>query len=341
MRLGGPAEYLSKLPGASGQAILSATSDGEETSSYQVELSRLDEDWDVRAERVSAPNMPSLIRVGQEVTSWLPGSSAPLVAGPDQGMALATVPPSYANGEARAFLQNLGRFAIYQAVTNILRGVSPDPSKAEPIGLSGGGLPEAVEDMLIDPSEAGLPETHASLSDLLGWAAEAKVMDRTELSMSSSLHTGARVLAFRDHHLREGQQLISAYDASEGALYLLFLSVLARHPAVPALFALEHPDAAMHPRLGRRVLGDFFRTLVQSPRPRQVFLTTHSPLVLDCLPEDGDDYRLFAVDRSPRGVTVIRPVPFREALKRGAARGYPRPLSELWLTGALGGVPSL
>jgi hypothetical protein len=71
---------------------------------------------------------------------------------------------------------------------------------------------------------------------------------------------------------------------------------------------------------------------------RQVLLTIHNPLVLDGLPLRDDRIRLFAVDRSKRGATVVNRVTITDAIMNSAEKGIP--LSQQWVMGHFGGVPS-
>ena len=131
---------------------------------------------------------------------------------------------------------------------------------------------------------------------------------------------------------------LSGYDASEGVLYLLFCAVLALHPDTPKLFAIDNFDQALNPRTARDFTAMFCRWLLAS-EDRQVLLTTHNPLVLDGLPLQDDRVRLFAVDRTKSGRTVIERVVVNDSLMRAAEKGVP--LSQQWVMGHLGGVPAI
>ena len=137
--------------------------------------------------------------------------------------------------------------------------------------------------------------------------------------------------------MSEGRNLLSGYDASEGILYLLFYTVLALHPKAPHLFAIDNFDQALNPRTARDFTRMFCQWLMEQ-KDRQVLLTTHNPLVLDGLPLHDDRVRLFAVDRSKRGHTVVKRVMVDERLLRAAKKGVP--LSQQWVMGHFGGVPS-
>ncbi len=137
--------------------------------------------------------------------------------------------------------------------------------------------------------------------------------------------------------MREGRGTLSAYDASEGALYVLFALVLLRHPRAPRTFAIENIDHALHPRLARRLV----EVMVSQAKEhdRQVLLTTHNPLVLDALNLRDDHVRLFTVDRDKRGHTIVRRLPFSDALDKAQQSGLA--LSQMWARGLIGAVPNI
>jgi predicted ATPase len=137
--------------------------------------------------------------------------------------------------------------------------------------------------------------------------------------------------------MRSDRNLLSAYDASEGALYVLFALALLFHPRAPRFFALENIDHALHPRLARALVERIGEHAKASRR--QVILTTHNPLVLDGLRLADDDIRLFTVERTEAGHTVVSRVEYTEALKKADASGLT--LSQMWTRGLLGAVPDL
>ena len=126
----------------------------------------------------------------------------------------------------------------------------------------------------------------------------------------------------------------TGYDASEGALYVLFMLTLAMHPQGPSIFSVDSFDHALNPRLARKMVQVFCEQIIENNK--HVFLTTHNPLVLDGLDLCNDDIRLFAVDRDKNGFAQITRVKVsRELINEG------QPLSRLWINGRLGGVPTL
>ncbi len=114
-------------------------------------------------------------------------------------------------------------YEIYQLDTLTLRGNIADPTQITPIGLNGGRLADAME----------------------------------ELFYEESMFTG--------------------YDASEGALYILFILTLAIYFKVPGMFAIDSFDHALNPRLAKRITEIFSKLIIENEKT--VFMTTHNPLV--------------------------------------------------------------
>jgi predicted ATPase len=145
------------------------------------------------------------------------------------------------------------------------------------------------------------------------------------------------IVRFIDKFMREGRNKLSAHDASEGALYVLFALILLHHPRAPRTFAIENVDHALHPRLARKLVE--VMAAQTKERDRQVLLTTHNPLVLDALDLRDDDVRLFTVDRDKHGHTIVRRLPFTDALEKAQQSGLT--LSQMWTRGLIGAVPNI
>ncbi|WP_428261834.1 AAA family ATPase [Haliangium sp.] len=118
---------------------------------------------------------------------------------------------------------------------------------------------------------------------------------------------------------------------------MLFAAVAATHPDAPSVLAIDNFDAALNPRLVRALMQTVSEWILAGNR--QLLLTCHNPLVLDGLPLQDDRVRLFAVDRTAKGFTTVRRVIVDDALLAKAREGWP--LSRLWVSGHLGGVPDV
>ena len=248
-------------------------------------------------------------------------------ANPERGMA-ALKAVEVTGGDALELLKLLQGYTIFSPTTPVMRGVAPEPQPRQPVGLSGGNLPHAVLRLL----EQREQDEHSEriCGDLLGlvdWA------DDISVSRAGVL------LRFRDRFMRKGANALSAYDASEGALYALFLAVVAGHHESPGLCAVDNADHGLNPRLARSLIEHLCTWYLEAPEPRQILLTTHNPLVLDGLPLQDDRVRLFTVSRTTAGRTSVRRVAIDDDLRHKAEQGWS--LSRLWVMGHLGGVPNV
>ena len=159
------------------------------------------------------------------------------------------------------------------------------------------------------------------------------------LPLSPSAAASRDAIRFRDRFMRKDQNVLSGYDASEGALYALFLAVVSGHEASPALCAVDNADHGLNPRLVRSLMEYLSQWYLDSKEPRQILLTTHNPVVLDGLPLQDDRVRLFTVSRTSSGRTSVRRVVVDGSLLKKAEQGWT--LSRLWVRGDLGGVPNV
>lgn len=241
---------------------------------------------------------------------------------------------------ARDLLELLRGYSIYCANTPALRGLVQDQQIREPLGLSGGRLPDAISELFRMGSQKGnewLAEQISQINPLIDWATSFGSGPAESLPLSPAAATTRRVVRFRDRFMREGRNVLSGYDASEGALYIIFAAVLILHPKSPRLLAIDNFDQALNPRLAMRLSQTFCGWVLAAKR--QVLLTSHNPTVLDGLPLKDDRVRLFAVDRDNRGHTVVKRVELSEDLLSKASEGWT--LSRLWVNGLIGGVPDV
>lgn len=239
-------------------------------------------------------------------------------------------------GEIKPSAEQLKDYAIYQPSTPILRGIMPDRYQTTPVGLCGGRLAEAIEELINeDDGDIKFGDLYIDeVLELVDWAANFTVSSPKKSSINSSVPTSRRVIEFQDKFMREKDRF-TAYDASEGSLYVLFLLCLAMHDRSPDVFAVDNFDQAMNPRLARAATRLFCDLIKQNSKT--VFITTHNPLVLDGLKLDDPAIRLFTVERSKKdGTAQIKRIEVTQELI-----DLDQPLSRLWINGRLGGVPNL
>jgi hypothetical protein len=277
---------------------------------------------------------------GQKIVGRSPAQAEK--TNPERGLA-ALKAVEVPDGPGIELLNALQGFVIYSPTTSVLRGVDSERQPREPVGLSGGKLPQAVSELLRQKKKRGKnPElTKQICSDalaLIDWAAAYGSADSRKMSLSPAAAAAGRVIQFRDQFMRSGRNLLSGYDASEGALYVLFLAVIAGHDESPQICAIDNADHGLNPRLARALINRLCDWYVKADR-RQLLLTTHNPLVLDGLPLQDDRVRLFTVSRTNTGRTTVRRIEVNEELLGKAKQGWT--LSRLWVMGHLGGVPDV
>lgn len=246
------------------------------------------------------------------------------------------------HANARHLLDTLRDFAIYTPTTDTLRGLLPDSQRREPLGLSGARLPEALAELLMQrKSDKRIAAAMESALELIDWAQNYGSLPRdgnTPLSESVEA-VGNLLLVFRDRYMADGRNVLTGFDASEGALYVLFMLVLAVHPKAPRFLAVDNADHGLNPRLARRLMGLVCDWVMADETGKQLLVTTHNPLVLDGLPLDNDEVRLFAVGRSRKGRTTVTRIKVDlESLQKD---GELWTVSRLWVMGHLGGMPDV
>ena len=258
---------------------------------------------------------------------------------PERGLAALKLVEAPA-GPALDLLRLLQSYVVYSPTTSVLRGVAPETQPRLPVGLSGGSLPQAIRDLLRQRKRS--KRSRRICREALGlvdWAKSFGWGPAGQLPLSPTAAASKDVVRFRDRFMRKDRNLLSGYDASEGALYTLFLAVVAGHEASPALCAVDNADHALNPRLARSLMQNLCQWYLASRQPRQILLTTHNPLVLDGLPLRDERVRLFTVSRSNSGRTAVRRVVVDSQMMKKAEKGWS--LSRLWVMGNLGGVPDV
>lgn len=231
--------------------------------------------------------------------------------------------------------EHLADYGIYQPETPILRGNTSDPVPTVPVGLSGGRLAEAVQDILTEENgeiKFGDLDEDDILS-LIDWADGFRITAPKKTTLNAGVSSTRQVIEFEDRYLKKNAYF-TGYDASEGALYVLFMLTLAMHPEAPSVFSIDNFDHALNPRLVQRLTQIFCGEILK--REKTVFLTTHNPLVLDGLDLSDDRIRLFTVNRNSKGYTTLERVQISKKLIETEM-----PLSRLWIDGYIGGVPGL
>ena len=226
-------------------------------------------------------------------------------------------------------------YGIYQPDTLTLRGNVADPTQVTPIGLNGGRLADAMEDLfsVVDDEIMFGTLSIDDVLELIEWASDIHITKPKKSNLNPGVPSTRQVIEFQDRFLKD-KSVFTGYDASEGALYVLFMLTLAMHPDVPGMFAIDSFDHALNPRLAKRITEIFSQLIIESGKT--VFMTTHNPLVLDGLNLAEDRIRLFAINKNKHGYAELNRIQIsQELLETGQS------LSRLWINGLLGGVPEL
>jgi energy-coupling factor transporter ATP-binding protein EcfA2 len=259
---------------------------------------------------------------------------------PSQGLAaLKTVelPPG---APALRLMNQLRSYGIHSPNTPSLRGLTQDLQSREPVGLAGGRLPEAVDELLATArKKPELAEALEEVRELLDWAADFSAAPSVEVRLSPSAARSRLVIQFVDRFMAKGRNTLTGYDASEGALYILYFAVMALHPKAPPCLAVDNVDQALNPRLAQKLIAAICSWTKHINGGRQWLVTAHNPAILDGLPLDDPEIRLFTVDRDSNGHTVLKRIDLAEAIKLRPNEDWT--LSRMWLNGLLGGVPNV
>ncbi|OTI58287.1 hypothetical protein CAZ10_24540 [Pseudomonas aeruginosa] len=235
-------------------------------------------------------------------------------------------------------LSTVEKFAIYSPSTPILRGIATDSSSKSPLGIYGGRLAEALNEVI---NEKNSTTDLRRFFRLLDWFKKIGTTQETEQELiSEHVNLGRLKLRYEDKYMKSTFNKLYAYDVSEGALFVLFVLVLLIHKDSPPIFALDNIDNALNPGLVRSLMGHIVQIL-KDHEEKQIFLTTHNPSTLDGLDIFNEKHRLFIVERNEEGHTKCRRIAPPEGMtkKDWEEKYFGMKLSEIWLSGAIGGMP--
>lgn len=300
--------------------------------------------WHYAVERIQHRDREWMYRDSKNVkvvreTPQLPMSlAAPLPTEGAVALVMALSPPPPVAG----LLAMLRDYRVYSFSTPILRGRSNDPWPRDPLGLGGSQLSTALGSF---QDEALRTVVRDALCELIDWVGdvygkgEGRGRPGERAQGSQGANFDAHEVEFLDRFMRPERSVISATEASEGALHVLATLVALLHPRTPRCFGLDSLDTALNPLAARALVRKLQELLSGPASDRQLFVTAHNPAVLDGLNLADPSVALFAVDRTAKGQTQIRRVDYAVAAQKAVESGAT--LSELWLTGAIGGVPNV
>jgi predicted ATPase len=304
--------------------------EGEPNALYRVSLlNPLDKPepaWSFKSEFLSSG--------GDERVTRAPVGKQELNLDETAGLAALKLVDLEPSDPASLMMRALQSYVIYTPNTPALRATVPDSQTRAPVGLAGGGLATgfAALKRSVDPDRLD------EVLGLIDWVRDVSVTESASAVLSPAVPRAKELLKFTDRFMASSRDTLTAYDASEGALYVLFAAILCLSPSSPALFAVDNLDSALNPRLVTRLVASLAGWLEHTNPNRQLLFTAHNPAVLDGLALDDPEVRLFAVERNSEGHTTVRRItPTRELQKLNAEY----PLSRLWAMGHLGAVPNV
>lgn len=218
-------------------------------------------------------------------------------------------------------------YLIFNINTNALRGITKD-SLITPLGINGEGL-----DVLISSFDKAQIDTlikYASISWL-----ESILIDKTDVFKQGGYKLGRSIsnLYFTDKFMQKKNNLFSAENANEGALHVLFYLALLISDKTPSFFAIDNIETSLNPKLCRDLILNISTLAVKYNK--QILITTHNPAVLDGLNLHDPSQRLFIVKRDDEGHTNVEQIKIKPSSENQKLK-----LSELWMRGYLGGLPS-
>ncbi|MFS8070948.1 MAG: AAA family ATPase [Byssovorax sp.] len=228
----------------------------------------------------------------------------------------------------RALASELAEFAIYNINHLALRGIQ-STSKRSPLGINGESL-----DLLISSFDKKESAELLSRSKVVAWVDKVLLDTEDELKLKGhKLGRSTSLLYFRDKFMRKSNNLFSAENANEGILHVLFYLALFISDKTPGIFGIDNIESALNPQLCRDLIKEL-AALAQSHN-KQALIATHNPAILDGLNLHDDEQRLFVVSRNDEGHTVTERIRVKPSVD-----GEKFKLSELWMRGHLGGLPT-
>lgn len=169
--------------------------------------------WRYHSEKLTVNNETVWGRSGASKTTY------------DPYVGLLMLEPNEELAEVRTEIEKFKNYAIYQPNTQALRGTLPDPYQVNPIGLCGGRLAEAIEEIIRKDEDGESYLQDLPLDDvleLIDWASGFDVA--SPKIQCKCCCTNIKKNFGIPRSLFNFKTSFTAYDASEGALYVLFCS---------------------------------------------------------------------------------------------------------------------
>lgn len=219
----------------------------------------------------------------------------------------------------RPVQSDINSFLIFHPTEKHLKEVKDSP--IFPLGIRGEGLLQYLKDMSL---QTDYKEMFESINEGLG------MLDWFDgVAVPGDLLSNEYKLSIGDKYLRDSMHFFDQRSTNEGFMFLLFYLTLFNSKDTPPFFSIDNIEAALNPRLCTELTSRLINTAKE--KDKQVIMTTHSPFVLDGLDLSDDEVRLFVARRDIDGHTRLERIMYREDRNM--------PLSELWMSGLIGGLP--
>lgn len=229
--------------------------------------------------------------------------------------------------KARAIGRMLGDYLIYSPNISALRGLSNRSIKT-PLGINGEGLDVLIASFVREQKKELLSDCH------IDWLDNILIDNKEEYKrLGYKLGRSISNLFFVDKYMQKKNNVFSAENANEGALFILFYLALFISDKTPSFFAIDNIESGLNPRLCRYLM----KTLAELAKKnnKQALITTHNPAILDGLNLHDDEQRLFVVSRNDEGQTKVERIKLKPEGQENIK------LSDLWISGQLGGIPEM
>ncbi|MDE6451886.1 MAG: ATP-binding protein, partial [Odoribacter sp.] len=229
--------------------------------------------------------------------------------------------------KALAIKRMLGDYLVYSPNISALRGFSNRSIKT-PLGINGEGLDLMIASFVSEQKQKLLFDCHVDWLDNI-------LIDNKEEYKRLGYKLGRSIsnLFFVDKYMQKKNNVFSAENANEGALFILFYLALFISDKTPSFFAIDNIESGLNPRLCRYLM----KTLAELSKKsnKQSLITTHNPAILDGLNLHDDEQRLFVVSRNDEGQTKVERIKLKPEGQENVK------LSDLWISGQLGGIPKM
>lgn len=235
------------------------------------------------------------------------------------------------SGKAQKLAAYIQQYLIYSIAIDALRGLTPESSGLTyPLGIKGQGLDVFLNTL----SEDEICQIKEIAMECISWIGDIFFDEDNRYKLKGyKLGRSISNLYFRDKYMLETENLLSAENANEGALELLFYLTLfiSKRKPLPDFFAVDNIETGLNPRLCRLLIKKITGLAVE--KGKQALITTHNPAVLDGLDLSDDTQRLYIVTRNDEGQTIAKRIRTKPKVDGGMK------LSEMWMNGLIGGLP--